>query len=206
MPNDPLLIGVTGGIGAGKSMVCKVFQSLGVPVYNADDRAKWLMAHDPLLIEDIKGLFGADAYLENGKINRGFLASAVFGNEEKLRQLNALVHPKVGTDFLRWVKENREFPYLIKEAALLFESGSYKQLDKVINVDSPAALRKSRVLLRDPHRLPADVDAIMDKQFSDDQRREKADYIISNDNNNLVIPQVLKLHAQFLSSKPERVK
>ena len=104
MENDPLLIGVTGGIGAGKSMICRVFQSLGMPVYNADERAKWLMAHDRVLIEAIKKHFGTDAYLENNIINSAFLASVVFDNEEKRRLLNGLVHPRVGEDFALWVK------------------------------------------------------------------------------------------------------
>ena len=104
MASDPLLIGVTGGIGAGKSIICKIFDSLGVPVYNADDRAKWLMVNDQSLIEDIKKQFGAEAYLNN-QINKKFLTSVVFGNEEKLQKLNGLVHPKVGEDFRLWVKK-----------------------------------------------------------------------------------------------------
>lgn len=206
MENDPLLIGVTGGIGAGKSMICRVFQSLGMPVYNADERAKWLMAHDRVLIEAIKKHFGTDAYLENNIINSAFLASVVFDNEEKRRLLNRLVHPRVGEDFALWVKKNNGFPYLIKEAALLFEAGSYKALDKVINVDAPATLRKRRVLLRDPHREAKDIDAIMASQFSDRQRREMADYTIINDERILVMPQVLKLHEQFLAMTPKQIE
>ena len=206
MENDPLLIGVTGGIGAGKSMICRVFQSLGMPVYNADERAKWLMAHDRVLIEAIKKHFGTDAYLEDHIINSAFLASVVFDNEEKRRLLNGLVHPRVGEDFALWVKKNNGSPYLIKEAALLFEAGSYKELDKVINVDAPATLRKRRVLLRDPHRETKDIDAIMASQFSDRQRREMADYTIINDDRTLVMPQVLKLHEQFLAMAPEQVE
>lgn len=204
MSGDPLLIGVTGGIGAGKSVICRIFQSLGAPVYNADDRARWLMANNPSLIADIKKQFGTDAYLENNKINRTFLASIVFSDEEKLRQLNALVHPKVGEDFIGWVNENRGSPYVIKEAALLFESGSYKQLDKIINVDAPATLRKARVLLRDPHRNAKDIEAILARQFSDDERRERADYNVTNNEYELVIPQILKLHSQLLDLAAER--
>ena len=204
MTGDPLLIGVTGGIGAGKSVICKIFQSLGVPLYNADDRARWLMANNSSLIADIKNQFGTDTYLENNKVNRTFLASVVFSDEEKLRQLNALVHPKVGEDFTRWVNENRGPLYVIKEAALLFESGSYKQLDKIVNVDAPAALRKARVLLRDPHRNATDIDAILARQFRDHERRERADYNVINNEHKLVIPQVLKLHTQFLDLAAER--
>ena len=204
MYNNPLLIGVTGGIGAGKSVVCKIFESLGIPVYNADDRAKWLMAHDQWLMENIKSHFGKEAYLEGYGLNRTFLASVVFNNEDKLTQLNRLVHPKVGEDFALWIKKNPAPPYLIKEAALLFESGAYKQLNKVINVHAPASLRKTRVLSRDPYRKAPDIDNIIKRQLGDRQREEKADYNIINDDSNLVIPQVLRLHEQFKKMAAER--
>ena len=204
MYNNPLLIGVTGGIGAGKSVVCRVFESLGIPVYNADDRAKWLMAHDHLLIENIKSHFGEDAYLDGHRLNRTFLASVVFNNQEKLLQLNRLVHPKVGEDFALWIRKNPTSPYLIKEAALLFESGAYRQLNKIINVHAPAQLRKARVLTRDPNRKAPDIDNIIKQQWGDLQREQKADYNIINDDRNLVIPQVLRLHEQFMKIAAER--
>ncbi len=196
-----MLVGVTGGIGAGKSIICKIFQCLGVPVYQADDRARWLMTHDTSLISEIKLHFGPSAYLKDGRLNSAFLASEVFHDKKKLNRLNNLVHPKVGEDFENWVKENRQLPYLIKEAALLFESGSYKELDKVINVDAPVDVRKKRVAARDKHRTEADIQAIMDRQLGDEQRKTMADFVITNNNHDLVIPQVLALHRQFVKGK-----
>ena len=198
MANKPLLIGVTGGIGAGKSIICKIFQSLNIPVYNADNRAKWLMVNDQLLINNIKNEFGAEAYMQDNSLNRVFLSKEVFANEERRQQLNDLVHPKVGEDFTIWIKKKHDYPYLIKEAALLFETGTYKELDKTINVDAPVSLRKTRVFSRDPHRKAEDIDAIMSSQFSDQQRKKMADHTIINDDRHLVIPQILSLHKKFL--------
>ncbi|MDN5216046.1 dephospho-CoA kinase [Fulvivirgaceae bacterium BMA12] len=201
MASNPLLVGITGGIGAGKSIICKIFQCLGVPVYQADDRARWLMTHDTSLISEIKSHFGPSAYFEDGRLNSTFLASEVFHDKKKLDLLNNLVHPNVGKDFEYWVQENGQLPYLIKEAALLFESGSYKELDKVINVDAPADIRKKRVAARDKHRIEADIQAIMDRQLGDEQRKTMADFVITNNDRDLVIPQVLALHRQFISGK-----
>ncbi len=199
MSNDPLLIGITGGIGAGKSIVCRVFNAIGTPSYDADSRAKWLMNNDQSLRQQIISSFGEESYTEDGKLNRAYLAETVFNDEQQLKQMNALVHPAVGADFKVWVKEHRNFPYLIKEAALLFESGSFKQLDKVINVYAPEGLRIKRVLLRDQHRSKKDVQAIISNQFPEKQKISLADYKITNDDQQLVIPQVLALHKQFLA-------
>lgn len=199
MPNKPVLIGVTGGIGAGKSIVCQVFNALGVPVYNADDRAKWLMRHDQDLKLKIKDQFGEEAYDRDGVLNRTYLAAKVFNDQQQLDVLNRLVHPQVGKDFELWVSGYQHKIYVIKEAALLFESGSYEQLDAIINVDAPAELRLKRVLLRDDHRTEDDVSAIMSKQFNDHKRCELADHIIINDDQKFVIPQVLAIHKRYMT-------
>lgn len=189
----PVLIGLTGGIGSGKTTVSKVFKSLGVHVYYADDRAKWLMANDEQLKEEIQDAFGAESYDDEGNLNRAYLAERVFPDQKQLSQLNALVHPAVGRDFAAWVKEHRAQPYLLKEAALIFEAGSYKSLDKVIVVTSPKEERIKRVLLRDMQRSREQVLAIIDKQLSENERKRRADYLIDNSGKVLVIPQVMGL-------------
>ena len=195
----PFQIGITGGIGAGKSLICRIFQCLGVPVYDADGHAKELMTTDVILISNIKKEFGELSYNTDGSLNRSYLSSAVFNDSEKLNKLNSLVHPRVGGDYNRWVEKNRNNPYVMKEAALLFEAGSNKQLDKVIVVHAPEALRIKRVLARDPNRSEDQVRAIISKQMPEAQKMEKADFIIINDEKKLLVPQVLELHNQFLS-------
>ena len=195
--NKPLQIGITGGIGAGKSLIARIFHTLGIPVYDADSRAKWLMSHDESLKAEIKNQFGEEAYLTDGSLNRVYLAEMVFNNEAQLKQLNAMVHPKVGKDFEQWAGRQTT-PYVLKEAALLIEAGSYKTLDYLITVNAPEKVRLSRVLLRDMHRSEEEVEAIMQKQLSDDERAAKADFVIVNDGKSLVISKVLKLHERFL--------
>jgi len=193
----PLLVGITGGIGSGKSTVCKLFSLLGVPVYTADDRAKWLMNHDSPLKEKILAAFGSESYLSNGELNRAYLAASVFSNPEKVSALNALVHPAVRKDFMDWVSQ-KTAPYLIKEAALLFETGAAKELDCVINVSSPLRVRMARVLLRDPQRTEEQVNQIIDQQLPDEEKNERADFSIKNTDNKLLLPQVITLHEQLL--------
>jgi len=193
----PLLVGITGGIGSGKSTVCKLFSLLGVPVYTADDRAKWLMNHDSPLKEKILEVFGSESYLSNGELNRAYLAASVFSNPEKVAALNALVHPAVRKDFMDWVSQ-QSAPYLIKEAALLFETGAAIELDCVINVSSPLRVRMARVLLRDPHRTEEQVNQIIDQQLPDEEKNERADFSIKNTDNKLLLPQVIALHEQLL--------
>jgi dephospho-CoA kinase len=197
--HNPFQIGITGGIGAGKSLICRIFQCLGVPVYDADGHAKELMTTDVILMSNIKKEFGELSYNTDGSLNRSYLSSAVFNDSEKLNKLNTLVHPRVGEDYNRWVEKHRSNPYVMKEAALLFEAGSNKLLDKVIVVHAPEALRIKRVLARDPNRSEDQVRAIINKQMPEAQKMEKADIIIINDENKLLVPQVLELHNQFLS-------
>lgn len=197
----PLLLGVTGGIGAGKSLVCSIFQVLGVPVYNSDLRAKQLMVESELLIGQIKAAFGEQAYW-NGALNRQYLAEKVFSDPEKLALLNSLVHPAVGLDFSSWVEGNLSHSYLLKEAALIFEAGMTKSLDHTILVSSPQQLRIERVLSRDPHRNEEQVKAIISNQWSDERRRPLADFEIVNDEKSMLIPQVLSIHTSFSGKKP----
>ena len=194
----PLHIGITGGIGSGKSLACRIFNLLGAPVYDADSRAKSLMTTDGILVSQIKKEFGVLSYRADGGVNREFLAEHVFNNPEKLKVLNSLVHPRVGEDFKRWA-EKQSSAYILKEAALLFEAGSNKQLDKIIVVSAPEELRIQRVLQRDKHRTAEQVMDIIRNQLKDEEKLKLADYIIINDESKPLIPQVLELHKQFLS-------
>ena len=193
----PLLVGITGGIGAGKSTVARVFAILSIPIYYADDRAKWLMANDEALKKKIVQAFGATSYTEQGVLNRAFLAEKVFSDPANTDIINGLVHPAVAEDFNRWAEQQRS-PYVLKEAALLFESGSYKELDKIINVSSPLKVRVARVLMRDPHRNLEQVNRIIDKQLPDEEKNEMADFVIKNTDSQMIIPQVLSIHEKLL--------
>jgi dephospho-CoA kinase len=197
--SSPLEIGVTGGIGSGKSLVCKIFACLGIPVYDADSHAKGLMTTDGILISQIKKEFGDLSYLRDGTLNRDYLSKVVFNDSVKLEKLNNLVHPRVGIHYGQWVEKHKDHPYVLKEAALLLEAGSYRLLDKIVVVYAPFELRIKRVLMRDRHRTPKQVDAIMEKQMPEEEKMKHADAVIRNDEQTLIIPQVLELHHRFLS-------
>ncbi len=185
-------IGITGGIGSGKSTVCKIFEVLGIPVYYADDRAKWLMNNDANLIEGVKSVFGDEAY-QAGTLNRPFIASIVFNDKSKLAKLNALVHPAVFQDGIAWNEANADAPYTLKEAAILFESGSYLTVNKVITVFAPKEIRIQRVLTRDDTTREA-IEARMDKQMPEKEKIERSDFVIYNDDKHSLIEQVLNIH------------
>jgi dephospho-CoA kinase len=191
--NKILKIGITGGIGSGKTIISKVFELIGIPLYNADERAKWIVAHNEIVKVSLIKNFGAQSFID-GKFNPSYISSIVFDNQEKLDLLNSIVHPEVDKDFERWVDEYSNYPYVLKEAALLFESGSYKKLDKIIAVYSPLKLRIKRLLLRDPHRTKSHIEKIMHKQMDEEVKKSRADYIIYNDEKTMIIPQVLKLN------------
>ena len=195
----PIQIGITGGIGSGKSLVCKIFGVLGVPAYDADSRAKNLMTTDGILIDQIKKEFGSLSYDAKGTLNREFLSATVFAKQDKLKQLNALVHPRVAVDYKQWVEEHAGNKYVLKETALLFESGSYKELDKIILVTAPKEIRIERVLARDNHRTKEDVEKIIQNQISEEEKEAKANFIIRNNESELIVPQVLDLHKRFNS-------
>jgi dephospho-CoA kinase len=187
-----LKVGITGGIGSGKSTVAKIFGLLGIPVFYADDAAKKLMNEDEDLKAKIISAFGTESY-RSGMLNRSFLAAKVFNNPAQLTLLNNIVHPATIADADRWMQKQTA-PYAIKEAALIFESGAEKWLDKVIGVYAPAPLRIQRVMERDG--ITADeVTARLNKQMGEDEKMRLCDYVINNDEQELLIPQVLKLDA-----------
>ncbi len=191
-----LKVGITGGIGSGKSTISRVFEILGTGIYNADSRAKWLMSNDAVLKSQIIENFGEQSYSVNGELNRAYLGSVVFSNPEKTQLINRLVHPRVGDDFQKWIKK-QSGNYIIKEAALLIESGSYKQLDKIILVKAPVELRIQRVLERDSHRTKETVRSIIDKQMKEVEMEKYADYVIDNSGNTSILKELLEMHNSF---------
>lgn len=191
-------VGITGNIGSGKTTISKVFELLGVPVFYADDHAKNVMVHDAELISGIKEGFGKESYFEDGSLNRKHIAGIVFNNDAELLKLNALVHPATFRAFDNWLALQHNVPYVMKEAALLFESDSYKLCDRTVMVAAPLDLRLSRVLKRD-NITRADAESRDAKQFSEEKKIELADDLIRNDETQLVIPQILALHQLYLS-------
>ena len=196
-----LKIGITGGIGSGKTTVCKVFETLGVPVFYADVVAKQLMTTDEVLKHGLKNTFGAESYTPAGALNRKHIAALVFNDTVALQKLNALVHPAVFRAFDKWLKNVAPTTaYVLKEAALLFESGSYQACDKTIIVTAPLQLKLARVMHRDS-LTEKEVLARMDKQLGDQQKIKMANYSLANTEQLSVIVQVLNLHQQFLALK-----
>jgi dephospho-CoA kinase len=192
-----LKIGITGNIGSGKTTVSRIFEVLGVPVFYADDQAKTVMTTDNTLISGIKDAFGQDAYFADGSLNRKFLAGIVFNDPAKLDQLNGLVHPAVFRAFDSWAAGFPAAPYMLKEAALLFESDSYQYCDQTIIVTAPLEIRIARVMARDG--LSRDEILSREKrQLTQEKKMALADHIINNDDTELVIPRVLELHRLFL--------
>lgn len=189
-------VGITGGIGSGKTTVAKVFEVLGVPVYYADEAAKRLMNENELLKELIQQHFGKECYAD-GQLNRKYLSSLVFNNDKKLALLNSIVHPVTIADAQAWMQQQTA-PYALKEAALIFESGAQQKLDYVVGVFAPIAMRIQRVVNRDQLSL-GEVKARMDKQMDESIKMGLCDYVITNDEQQLVIPQVLKIHEMLLS-------
>jgi dephospho-CoA kinase len=190
-----LKVGITGGIGSGKSTVSRIFELLGVPVYYADTAAKEIMHTDKELKAKVQEHFGADIYKE-GKLDRAALGKIVFNDKEQLELLNSLVHPATIRHSDEWASRQTT-PYVLKEAALLFEAGSSQSLDKIIGVFAPQPLRLLRVMKRD-NVTREEVLARMNKQIDENIKMRLSDYVIHNDEQQLVIPQVLSLHETLL--------
>ncbi len=193
-----LRIGITGGIGSGKTTVCKVFELLGVSVYYADLEARRIMDFDDNIIDQIKKQFGSDIYEVNG-LNRPKLASIVFENRSLLNELNKIVHPAVAIDFENWIKNQSQAPYILKEAAIIFESGMQNSFDKVITVSAPESLRINRVVIRDNSTVE-EVSQRIQNQISDNERLRKSDFVIFCDDKHPVIEQVIKLNNTILNN------
>jgi dephospho-CoA kinase len=191
------IVGLTGGIGSGKTTVAKEFKKLGVPIYIADEEAKKLMNKSKVIKRKLKALFGDEAYV-NDKLNRPFLAQKIFNNKDYLQQMNAIVHPKVAKHFAKWlVKQNT--PYIIKEVAILFENGSYKDCDVIITVTATIENRIARLLKRDETTI-SKIQAIMNNQWPDEKKIALSQFVINNNNIENTVKQVQDVHKQLLKS------
>jgi dephospho-CoA kinase len=188
-------VGVTGGIGSGKSIVCRVFETLGIPVYYADEHSKRLVDSEPGIRTELIKLFGPEIYTGN-TLNRPRFAAVIFTNPGLLEAANAVIHPCVREDFNRWVRQYREKKYVIEEAAILFESGGNTLMDKSIAVISPVEMRIKRILKR-PGMTTGRIKEIMANQWPDEKKAAIADFVILNDEKCLILPQILAIHQQL---------
>lgn len=190
-----LKVGITGGIGSGKTTVCQVFETLGIPVFYADKAGKHLMEHDALIIDSIKQLFGEDVY-HGGQLNRERIGTLVFRDSSLLESLNNIIHPAVIRYGSVWM-ESQIAPYVVKEAAIFFESGSYKEMDVMIGVYAPQTLRIFRAAKRDMVSQEK-ITSRMAFQMNEEEKMKRCDYVITNDDVTPVLPQILKIHEELL--------
>ena len=188
----PKLIGITGGIGAGKSTVSQIFKHLGFKVYNSDERAKSLISLDTNIKNKLISSFGNEVFI-NGILDKNFLSELIFKRKTALEEINAIVHPEVKKDFLKWVTQNSLDQILFKESALLFETEAFRELDKIIYVSAPKKLRIERVLSRDNHRSVQDIENIISNQINDSEATNLCDYKLNNDEKELLLPSVISL-------------
>ena len=187
----PKLIGITGGIGAGKSTVSTICKHLGFKVYNSDQRAKEIVSEDSIIKKKLISFFGNNIY-KNGVLDRKFLSDKIFNDKSSLEQINSIIHPAVKKDFNSWVINNSNEKILFKETALLLESGAYKELDKIILIVSDKNLRVSRVLNRDQNRSKKEIESIIDKQIDEVDAIKYADIVIDNNHKKMLLPSVIK--------------
>ena len=190
-----LKVGVTGGIGSGKTVVCRVFRTLGIPVLSADDAARYLMENDTTLVQSIQWLLGDDVY-RDGKLDREKVSAIIFNEPAKLAKLNEIVHPATISYADAWM-ERQQAPYVIKEAVIFFESGSFKDIEIMIGVYAPKELRIRRAMARNKASREK-VLSIMSRQMDEDEKMKRCDHVITNDDLTPVLPQVLKLHQLLL--------
>ncbi|GAB4331950.1 MAG: dephospho-CoA kinase [Flammeovirgaceae bacterium] len=194
-----LQIGITGGIGSGKSLVSRVFHALGVDIYDSDTEAKLLMKTHPEIRRGLISLFGSEVYDDKGELNSQHISRIAFDDKTVLEKLNALVHPQVKNHYLRWADKQKikGKKYVIKESALLFEIGASKDYDAVILVTASESVRIERVKARDTKRTEEQIKAIMKKQMPESEKEKLTKYIIRNEGNHPILPQILALHDNF---------
>lgn len=190
-----MIIGLTGGIGSGKSTVAAIFRTLGVPVYEADAASKEIIDTDKQLQQKLQKLLG-DEVVKQGRIDRPYMARKIFNNDELLQQANALIHPAVGEHFKEWYGQQKA-PYIIREAAILYESGTHKDCAKVVVVTAPEQMRIDRVVKRSK-TTEEEVRQRMAKQWPEEEKVKRADYVVNNDHSDSVVKQVLKIHEDII--------
>lgn len=190
-------VGLTGGIGSGKTTVCKVFKQLGIPVYHADNQARVLSDTDQEIIGALSGLFGKNIYTPTG-LDRKKLSEFIFTNSDLLHKVNAIIHPKVREDFNSWLNEHNKMMYIIHEAAILFESGLHTLFNKIITVTAPEEIRIRRIMEREA--VSEDyVRNIIGNQWPERKKKNLSDYVIVNDQQRMILPQVLEIHNELTS-------
>jgi dephospho-CoA kinase len=193
-----LKVGITGGIGSGKSVVCEVFKTLGIPVFNADEAARYLMEYDADLVREISQLLGDDVYVD-GKLNKPLVSEIIFSKPEVMDKLNGLVHPAT-VEYARKWHESQDAPYIIKESAIFFESGTNKEMDIMIGVHAPLELRIERTMKRG-NMSRERVETIIARQWDEDKKMKRCKYVIVNDEQTPILPRVLELHQSLLKAK-----
>lgn len=196
-----MIVGLTGGIGSGKTTVARVFERLGVPVYEADSAAKKLMDTDPALQDRLRELLGPEV-VENGRIDRQAMAEKIFKNKDLLTRTNKIVHPAVGEDFKKWYSQQQS-AYVIREAAILFESGSHRDCDKIVVVIAPEEMRIQRVMQRNGSSRQQVLER-MGYQWPESEKLARADYVVQNDQTQSVIKQVLRIHEDLIRHAKQR--
>lgn len=194
-----LKVGITGGIGSGKTIVCEIFKHLNIPVYNADIEAKKILIENNSVRKKLIKNFGDNIYLNSSEINKKFLANIIFNDKKDLVKINSIVHPVVWENFLSFTQNKLCYKYVILEAAILIESGFYKNMDYVINVSAPEDVRIQRTVKRDNVQKNTIMQRV-NNQISEDERIKFSDFVIINDDKQLVLPQVLKLHNNFIQN------
>ena len=190
-----LKVALTGNIGSGKTLICRFFEILGVPVFYADSEAKKLYENKNILLK-VKQEFGDEILTSQGNLNKTLLAEKIFTNKENLKKINGIIHPEVFKIFEEWARNHRNKPYVIQEAAILFETGSYKRFDRTILVYAPEEMLIQRVVKRDGLSRQEVLNRLQN-QMDQEHKKQLADYLILNDNSQLLIPQILKLHQQL---------
>ena len=191
------IIGITGGIGSGKSIICKIFATMNIPIYDADSRAKYLINNELPLKKSIKNLLGKNSYTSTGEYNRKWVASKVFNNPDLLKQLNSIVHPCVHKDARDWVKKYSKSPFLLYEAALMKAAGDNNMFHKVIVIHAPIEVRIKRIQARDK-RSEQEIRDIIARQITDEERLKIADYVIKNDDKKPLLEQVFKIYKKMI--------
>ena len=189
---NPYLIGITGGIGSGKSTVSQIISHLGYKVYDSDARAHEIINENILIKDKLIESFGSDIY-QDSKFNKEYVSKLIFNDESAKTKINSIVHPEVINDFKNWVKENKIEKFLFKESALLFESSSYKDLDRTVYIYCDKDIRIERIKIRDPHRTRNEIEKIINNQISSDEANKLTDYNLVNDEKKLLLPKVVKL-------------
>ena len=190
------LIGITGGIGSGKTFICSIFRTLSVPVYEADNESKRLVNTSSIIRAKLTANYGDDIYLPTGDLNKQKLANIIFNDKKELEKVNNIIHPAVFDDLKAWVKKNSDNNYLIHEAAIMFESGANMLMDAVIFIDAPEEIRIKRVLERG-NTTEKEVKRIIDNQMKVSEKKKLSDYVITNDEKEFLLPQINKLHNIF---------